>query len=93
MHVHEQNICTEMTIFTKKDPERILRFITDDLHHSANYWNAISAYSHDKEYIIYTVVSKYDAHKLDAFLKNYDEHVFAVKSNGVAYLGRFHKYL
>ena len=92
-HVHEQNICTEMTIFTKKDPEKILKFITDDLHHSANYWNAVSAYSHDQEYIIYTVVSKYDAHKLDAFLKNYDEHVFAVKSNGVAYLGRFHKYL
>lgn len=91
--VHEQNICTEMTIFTKKNPEGILKFITDDLHHSANYWNAVSAYSHEKEYIIYTVVSKYDAHKLDAFLKNYDEHVFAVKSNGVAFLGRFHKYL
>ena len=91
--VHEQNICTEMTIFTKKDPWRILQFITEDLHHSANYWEATSAYSHEKEFIIYTVVSKYDARKLDAFLKSFDEHVFAVKSSGVAYLGRFHKYL
>ena len=91
--VHEQNICTEMIISTKKNPEKILRFITAELHHSANYWEAVSAYTHEKEYIIITVVSKFDAHKLDAFLKNYDDHVFAVKKNGVAYLGRFHKYL
>ena len=91
--LHEQNICTEMTIFTKKDPQRIIHYITQQLHHSANYWEATSGYSGDKEYIIYTVVSKYDTHKLDTFIKHYDEHVFAVKSNGVSLDGNFKKYL
>ena len=92
-HIHEQNICTEMTIFTKKDPLQIVNFITSELHHSANYWEGISGYTGEKDYIIYTVISKYDAHKMDVFLKQYDEKVFAVKNNGVSLDGNFKKQL
>ena len=91
--IHEQNICTEMTIFTKKDPHKIVDFITSELHHSANYWEGISGYTGEKDYIIYTVISKYDAHKMDIFLKQYDEKVFAVKNNGVSLDGNFKKQL
>ena len=91
--IHEQNICTEMTIFTKKDPQVIIDFITKELHHSASYWNGTSAYTGEKDYIIYTVISKYEAHKLDAFLKVYDQQVFAVKNNGVSLDGNFKKHL
>ena len=91
--IHEQNICTEITIFTKKDPHPIVEFITDELHHSANYWEGTSAFTGEKDFIIYTVVSKYEAHKLDAFLYAYDDKTFAVKNNGVALHGNFKKHL
>lgn len=92
-HMHDQNIVTAMTIFTKKDPHRIISYITSELGHSANYWEATSGYTGEKEYIIYTVVSKYDAHKLDVFLMDFDHHVFAVKNNGVSLDGNFRKKL
>lgn len=92
-HLHEQNINTEMMIFTKKEPALIISYITGELHHSCNYWKGVSGYSGEEEYIIYTVISKYDTHRLDHFLKVYDEHVFAVKSNGVGLDGNFKKYL
>ncbi|MDD6212960.1 MAG: YitT family protein [Clostridiales bacterium] len=91
--IHEQNICTEMTIFTKKDPENVINFITNSLGRSATYWEGTSGYSHDPSYIIYTVVSKYEAHRLEAFLKEYDSRIFAIKNHGVAIEGNFQKKL
>lgn len=91
--IHVQNIMTEMTIFTKKDPQKIIQFITEELNHSANYWEATSGYTGEKSYIVYTVVSQYDAHKLDGFLMAFDSKVFAVKNRGVSLDGNFVKKL
>lgn len=91
--IHVQNIMTEMTIFTKKDPEKIIQFITKELNHSANYWEATSGYTGEKSYIVYTVISQYDTHRLDGFLMAYDSKVFAVKNRGVSLDGNFIKKL
>ncbi|MCD8009495.1 MAG: YitT family protein [Lachnospiraceae bacterium] len=91
--LHSQNICTEMLIFTKKDPEKIVSFITQELVRSATYWDGISGYQKDESYVIFTVVSKYEVPRLEAFLKHYDAHAFASKRHGVGIDGNFNKRL
>lgn len=91
--VYQQNICTQIFIFTKKDPQPIIQYITENIVRGTTYWEAIGGYTGEKTNIIFAVTSKYELNELHRFLRKYDETAFVVKQEGIAIEGRFEKKL
>ena len=89
--MHEQNICSTAIIFCKKNPKRINDFIKDELKRDSTYWIGNGGYDNSKTYIIYTALTKYELSRLEKEIKNIDDHIFVVKSEGVGIRGEFKK--
>ena len=89
--MHEQNICSTAFIFCKKNPKIINEFIKNELNRDFTYWDAKGGYDDSKTYIIYTALTKYELIKLERFMKNFDDHSFMIKSEGVGIKGEFAK--
>ena len=72
---HSQNIFSEVFIFTKKSPEKMIDFIRDTLDRDATYWTAKGGYTKTNTYIVYVVLSKYERMRLERHMKEFDEKV------------------
>ena len=90
---HTQNIKSQTFIFTKKNPEKIIRYINHDLNRGATYWKAIGGYTNSETYITCTVLSKYERMRLERHMKDLDEDAFMAESDGITVKGEFKKYL
>ena len=90
---HTQNISTEVFIFTKEAPEKIMDFILKDLERGATYWEAKGGYTEEKTNIVFTVVSKYELAALKRKLKIVDPQAFLVSKEEVGIDGRYRKHL
>ncbi len=74
------------------DPEPICDFITLDLSRSATVCEAMGAFSHDKKYVIYTVVSRAQAVRLRTFIHHQDPCAFVLISNTSEIIGKGFRY-
>ncbi len=90
---HTQNIQTEVFIFTKEEPKKVMEFILKNLERGATYWEARGGYTDEKTNIVFTVVSKYELASLKRSLKQVDPHAFLVNKENVGIEGRFVKHL
>lgn len=88
---HQQNICSEVFIFTKVDPKSIIEFIKNELGRDATFWEAIGGYTKTETYIIYSVLSKYERMRLERHINEFDEKAFMVSNDGVEIKGEFKK--
>lgn len=88
---HSQNIFSEVFIFTKKSPDKIVDFIKETLDRDATYWLAKGAYTKTDTYIVYTVLSKYERMRLERHMKEFDEKAFISGKDGVEIKGEFEK--
>lgn len=70
------------------DPEPICDFITLDLNRSATVCEAMGAFSHDKKYVIYTVMSRAQAVRLRTFIHRQDPSAFILISNTSEIIGK-----
>jgi len=91
--LHDQNVCTGVTIFTKEKPNKILEFVNKDLNRGATWWKGIGEGTQTDTYITYLVLSRYELHKLEKYIKVNNENVFLVKSDFVEVDGNFSKRL
>lgn len=91
--LHEQNISSSALIFSKSKPTRILNFIKNDLDRGATWWKGTGEYKQTDTYIVYVVLSRYELHQLEKFLKDNKEEVFLTKSDFVGVDGEFTKRL
>lgn len=91
--LHDQNIVTSATIFTKKKPTELLEFIKKDLDRGATTWEGIGEYDKSKTYITYVTLSRYELHKLEKYLEVSKQDVFLVKNDNVGVDGNFKKRL
>lgn len=89
--MHKQNICSTAFIFCKKNPKKINNYIKNNLNRDFTYWDAKGGYENSKTYIIYTALTKYELIKLENYIKDFDDHVFIIKSEGVSIKGKFEK--
>ena len=90
---HMQNINSQTFIFTKKNPEKIIKYINFDLKRGATYWKATGGYTDSSTYIICTILSKYERMRLERHIKEFDEEAFMTGNDGVMVKGEFNKYL
>ena len=77
--LHDQNVCTCVTIFTKEKPKRILSFVSKDLNRGATWWKGTGEGTNTDTYITYIILS--------------NENVFLVKNDFVGIDGNFSKRL
>lgn len=90
---HTQNIKSQTFIFTKKNPEKIIKFINFDLKRGATYWKATGGYTNTNTYIVCTVLSKYERMRLERHMNEFDEDAFMAENDGIMVKGEFNKYL
>ncbi len=90
---HIQNISSTITIFTKKDPKKIVDFVLHELDRDVTTWEAIGTGTDSKTYICYVVLSKYEESVLESHIKELDKDAFMVRDDGVAVIGNFKKRL
>lgn len=90
---HEQNICSYVMIFTKKNPNAIINFIKEELERDTTYWEGYGGYEKSKTYISYCALSKYEMQRLERHINELDPNAFMIKSEGIGIDGNFQKYL
>lgn len=90
---HMQNINSQTFIFTKKEPDEMIKYINENLRRGATYWKANGGYTETSTYIICTVVSKYERMVLERHMKELDEDAFMTGNDGIMVKGEFKKYL
>lgn len=90
---HTQNINTEVLIFTKENPERIMNYIVQEFKRDATWWEAKGGYTESRTYMVVTVLSKYECVHLQREIKLIDEHAFVVEKDGISICGRYEKHL
>ena len=90
---HKQNICSYVMIFTKNKPDKIIKFIQDELIRDTTYWEAYGGYKKSKTYITYSAMSKYEMQRLERHLNELSKDAFMIKSEGIGIDGNFKKNL
>ena len=91
--LHDQNVSTCITIFTKEKPKEIISFIKKDLNRGATYWEGKGIYDNSTTYVTYLVLSRYELHKLEKFIEVTKQDVFLIKNEYVGVDGNFTKRL
>lgn len=92
--VHFQNICMEVTIFTKEKEKEIRSFIQEELGRGTSYWHARGGYTEEENTIIYTVISKHEMGTLRRRIHDINPAAFVVTKENVSVdLGNFIKKL
>ena len=91
--LHEQNVSTNAFVFTKEKPTEILKYVRTVLDRGATYWEGTGEFDHSKTYITYLVLSKYELHKLERYLKQTHQETFLIKNDYVKVAGNFSKRL
>ena len=91
--LHDQNVCSCAILFTKNKPTKILDFVNKDLNRGATWWKGIGDGTKTTTYITYLILSRYELHKLEKFIKINKEDVFMVKNDYVGIDGNFNKRL
>ena len=92
-NTHKQNICSYVMIFTKDKPEKIIKFIREELDRDVTYWEAYGGYEKTKTYISYSAMSKYEMQRLERHLPELNSTAFMVRSEGIGIDGNFKKNL
>ena len=91
--LHDQNVCSCAILFTKNKPTKILEFVNKDLNRGATWWKGVGDGTNTDTYITYLILSRYELHKLEKFIKVNNEDVFMVKNDYVGIDGNFNKRL
>ena len=68
-------------IVVTKHYDLVREYITKDLNRGATVWDVHGAYTNDEEKMILTALSRYQAKKLQLFLKKADPSAFTVVTN------------
>lgn len=90
---HTQNINTEVVIFTKQQPDKIVDCIVNEYRRDATWWEARGGYTGGMTYMVLTVLSKYECVHLRRTLKTIDDKAFLVEKDGIDIGGKYEKHL
>lgn len=81
------NVRKDITVISR-EPEKIEKFIIEKLNRSATLTEAEGAYSHQKETVINTVLSRRQAVALRNYIRSIDRHAFITIVNSSEIIGK-----
>ncbi len=70
------------------DPEPICRYIMENLHHSATVTQGEGSFTHEKRFIIMTVINRSQAIRLQLFVRAADPHSFITITSSSEIVGK-----
>ena len=82
--INMRKVCTVVT----SNPEPVRDFIVNDLHRSATMEHAEGAYTHDKKWVLTTVLTRGQAQKLRLHVRGLDDHAFITIVNSSEIVGK-----
>lgn len=85
--VHFQNVKMSITIVTRN--KDVLPFIVHGLQRGATYWEGKGAWADSPQFVITTVVSKYELPRLRKAVMEYDPNAFMIENDTVKVTGNF----
>ena len=91
--VHAQNINMAVNIITKADTKAMEQEIFEEIGRGVTKWQAVGAYTEEKEQVLYIMLSKYEISRLKAVVHKYDPYAFIVQNEGVRIDGNYLKKL
>lgn len=90
---HTQNINMAVNIITKTDTKAMEREIFEEIGRGVTKWQAVGAYTEEKEQMLYIMLSKYEISRLKAIVHKHDPKAFIVQNEGVRIDGNYLKKL
>lgn len=75
------------TVVTQ-DPERVCRYITEELRRGATFWKGQGAYTGREQYVVLTALSRHQSVLLRNFLKQIDPDAFMLITNSSEIFGK-----
>ena len=90
---HTQNIDMAVNIITKADTKAMEQEIFEEIGRGVTKWQAVGAYTEEKEQILYIMLSKYEINHLKAVVHKHDTKAFIVQNEGVRIDGNYLKKL
>ena len=91
--VHYQNIDQEITVITKKYSEELRTEILEKMHRGITVLHGTGAYTGEDQLVLLITVSKYEAGKLKALIKQHDPQAFIITNDRVRVSGNYKKHL
>lgn len=91
--VHVQNINMAVNIITKADTKAMEQEIFEEMGRGVTKWQAVGAYTEEKEQVLYIMLSKYEISHLKAIVHKHDASAFIVQNEGVRIDGNYLKKL
>lgn len=91
--LHQQNIASQMILFTKEKSDALPRAIMDRLDRGVTYWEGTGAYTGDGVRVLCICLSKYEISAVEEVLHQLDPHAFFIIQNGVHAGGNFENHL
>lgn len=91
--LHQQNIASQMILFTKEKSDALPRAIMDRLDRGVTYWEGTGAYTGDGVRVLCICLSKYEISAVEEVLHQFDPHAFFIIQNGVHAGGNFENHL
>lgn len=79
--------CKYFMIITTK-PEEISQFVLKELHHGATSVKAEGAYTHEGKTMLHTVCRRYEAVRLQRYVRSVDPHAFMIITTSSEIVGR-----
>ena len=89
--IHIRNINMSAMIFTKKTG--IAKAVMEEMHRGVTDWEGEGAYTGEKTYILYVVLSKYEVTQLKDIIRKVDPNAFVIITEGCMVDGNFEKRL
>ncbi len=89
--IHIQNINVSVLIFSKK--KGIASEIMRQLKRGVTCWDGEGAYTHEKEHILYVIVSKYEVGRIKQIVREIDPQAFVSITEGSMVMGNYEKRL
>ncbi len=89
--IHIQNINVSVLIFSKK--KGIASEIMQQLKRGVTCWDGEGAYTHEKEHVLYVIVSKYEVNRIKQIVREIDPQAFVSITEGSMVIGNYEKRL
>lgn len=71
------------------DPEQLSKALIDITNHSATCWTGEGAYTHKQRYVVYTVLSDSDVHRISRYIGDHMPNTFVNVVNSTEVIGNF----
>lgn len=80
---HSQSVNVQVLIFTKADPNQLIRYVMENLHRGITRWEGQGVYTGEATHILCVCVNKYEIGDLREALHKTDPKAFFIVQEGV----------